>query len=283
MTFKNILFISKRNPASLPYIKEICEVLKSKGYACFCNEERKRFFDGLDLTPIPENDLKRIDLAVIFGGDGSILKAAKYLVPNRIPIFGVNMGTVGYLPVAEPEDALKELLKILSGDYVAEKRTVLSVDSLTKRFIAINEAVVYRGTLGHIITLQVKVDGTETETVRADGIIVATPTGSTAYNLSAGGPIVAPRSGVIIITPICAHSLSVRPIIVSDNATIEVIASDFRSDEEKPSLDVDGRSVAFIPENGRITVTAAKTPLTLLTTRPRNFFRVLKTKLSQKD
>ncbi|MGN0767954.1 MAG: NAD(+)/NADH kinase [Christensenellales bacterium] len=280
MNCKKILIVSKNSAAALPYIREAAAFLASRGIQAVCLPERSRFFEGTGVTPLSDNP-SEADVALVFGGDGTILKTASLLIDYGTPILGINMGTVGYLADSEPSDAVNALKKFLNGDYKTEKRSTLQITADGKSYTGINEVVVYRGGLGHILTLNVKIDGQDIETIRADGVIVSTPTGSTAYNLSAGGPVIAPLSHTFVLTPICAHSLTARPIVVGDESVITLTASDFRSKSDTPSLDVDGKTVLRLAENCRVDVKLAKSKVTLIRTKPTNFYKALQIKLGE--
>ena len=254
--------------------------MKEKGVEVYCTEEKAHFFKGLDVTPIPAERLREIDVAMTFGGDGTILKTARLLLAYNIPILGVNMGTVGYLADTEPGELLTALKKLFAGDYKTEKRCALRISCDGCSYVGINEAVVARGGLSHILTINVKIDGQDIETIRADGVIVATPTGSTAYNLSAGGPIIEPQSRTFVLTPICAHSLTARPIVIGDDSVITLTVSDFRAKDARPSLDVDGKTVKNLEEKSSVDIKLAKEKMTLLRTKPTNFYKTLQGKLS---
>ena len=161
------------------------------------------------------------DMAVILGGDGTLLRAQSKMKPE-IPIFGINMGTVGFLTEIEAKDTFKALDEILKGDYYKEKRTRLVVSHENNNFTAMNEVVVMTDKPAKMQHFEIQVDGEIIEEVRADGLIISTPSGSTAYSMSAGGPIVDPKVGGFIIIPICPYKLGARPFVVSDNSEITV-------------------------------------------------------------
>lgn len=279
MNKKNILIISKNTLAALPYIKIVTDYLLTRGCNVFCLSEKARFFNGLNVAPLSYEELTKIDVALVFGGDGSILKAGRLLLPYNIPILGINMGTLGYLTDVEPINALDAVKDYLDNRYSVEKRCTLSIKYGDSVFSGINEAVIHRGNLSHILTINVNIDGQNIETLRADGIIVSSPTGSTAYNLSAGGPIVTPLADALVLTPICAHSLTARPIVLAGSNKITLSVSDFRSDE-KPSLDVDGKTVRQISDGSIVSIQVANEKLLLIHTKPTNFFKALQSKLS---
>lgn len=163
----------------------------------------------------------KCDMAIILGGDGTLLRSQN-MMREEIPIFGINMGTVGFLTEIEVKDTFKALKKILNGNYYVEKRTKLIVSHENHHYEALNEVVIMTDKPAKMLHFEVQVDGEVIEEFRADGLIISTPSGSTAYSMSAGGPIVDPKVGGFIIIPICPYKLGVRPFIVSDNSEISV-------------------------------------------------------------
>lgn len=279
MSEKIYLISSKKSNAALPYIEEAAAFLASNGITLRCLPEKSKFFAKTNITAIDKSDLSRVSAAIVFGGDGSILKTAGLLLDYSTPVLGINMGTVGYLADSEPKNSLDAVKKLVGGDYTSEMRSTLEAEIGGKVFTAINEAVVHRGALGHILSTNVKIDGQDVDTVRADGIIVSTPTGSTAYNLSAGGPLIAPLSHTFVLTPICAHSLTSRPIVVGDESVITLTPVELRTQYGLPSLDVDGQTVATINEGEFVSVRLSSKKLNLVRTNPKSFYKTLQSKL----
>ena len=174
------------------------------------------------------------DMALILGGDGTLLRAQSRMKPE-IPIFGINMGTVGFLTEIEAKDTFESLDEILKGNYYKEKRTRLVVSHENNRFTAMNEVVIMTDKPAKMLHFEIKVDGEIIEEVRADGLIVSTPSGSTAYSMSAGGPIVDPKVEGFVIIPICPYKLGVRPFVVSDNSEITVKKSNLKKLTRTPT------------------------------------------------
>jgi NAD+ kinase len=170
----------------------------------------------------------RVDFILVFGGDGTYLSAARLMKEKSIPILGVNMGTLGFLTEVRKEEIFDSLNEILKGGKVSiSERTMLEVSVVRNKKVilkdlVVNDAVVSKGAIARIIGVKIQVDGEWANTVRADGLIVSTPTGSTAYSLAAGGPIVMPTLGCMILTPICPHSLTQRPLIIPDTVSVEL-------------------------------------------------------------
>ncbi|NLM03185.1 MAG: NAD(+) kinase [Methanothermobacter wolfeii] len=162
------------------------------------------------------------DMIVTIGGDGTILRTQSLIEGKEIPILGINMGTVGFLIEVDPENVFSALEDVLMGEYAVEKRTLLSVHHNGKLPLALNEVVMMTRKPAKMLHIEISVDDEIVEELRADGIIIATPSGSTAYSMSAGGPIVDPRVEAFLIVPICPFKLSARPIVVSNKSTIKV-------------------------------------------------------------
>lgn len=163
-----------------------------------------------------------VDMIIAVGGDGTILRTQNFISSKRIPVFGINMGTVGFLTEIDPEDTFGALKEVLSGNYFVEKRTQLQIWQNQKIHSALNEVVLMTRRPAKMLHIQISVDEEVAEELRADGVIIATPSGSTAYSMSAGGPIVDPRVEAFIIVPICPFKLGARPTVVPNESQIKV-------------------------------------------------------------
>src|SRR2546430_3132882 len=202
---------------------------------------------------------QRSDLIVVLGGDGTILNVVAMASKNLKPIFGINVGSLGFLTTVNSSAYREVVDAIATGRISYSKRALLSVELRTNRRVllsvhALNDAVISRGDLPRLIRLNAKVNGEALTEFNADGLIIATPTGSTAYSLSAGGPILAPESGVFVITPICPHVLTNRSIIVSEDSLIEVEASE---PDYPVYLTVDGRDPLRIEAGATVAIKRA--------------------------
>jgi NAD+ kinase len=230
-----------------------------------------------DLT-IPQLGAKA-DLLVVLGGDGTILNVAGQLGEGIKPIFGINVGSLGFLTCSSSPAYREAVEGIAKGKITFSDRTLLDVkikDSQQSPMIALNDAVFSRGELSRLIRLRARVNGEPLTEFNADGLIVATPTGSTAYSLSAGGPILAPESGVLVITPICPHVLTNRSLIVADSSLIEIEASDR---DYAVYLSVDGREPLRLEMGAVVAIRKAKTTLQLAAMPDMSFFSVVRQKL----
>jgi NAD+ kinase len=223
----------------------------------------------------------KVDLLVVIGGDGTILNVAGHLGESSPPIFGINVGSLGFLTCAS-SPAFREAVEcIAEGKMTFSDRAMLEVvlrDSKEKHkpMMGLNDAVFSRGEISRLIRLHTRVNGEALTEFNADGLIIATPTGSTAYSLSAGGPILEPESGVFVITPICPHVLTNRSIIVSDKSVIEVEASE---PDYPVYLTVDGREPLRIAKDATVEIRKAKKTLQLAAMPDMSFFSVVRQKL----
>ena len=221
----------------------------------------------------------KADLIVVVGGDGTLLNVAGHLGEKMPPIFGINVGSLGFLTTASSPAFREAVDCIANGKMTFSNRALLEVtlaDAKEKPMIALNDAVFSRGELSRLIRLRTRVNGESLTEFNADGLIVATPTGSTAYSLSAGGPILEPESGVFVITPICPHVLTNRSIIVSENSVIEVEASE---PDYPVYLTVDGREPVRIAKDATVQIRKAKKMLQLASMPDKSFFSVVRQKL----
>ncbi len=225
--------------------------------------------------------LKRAELAFVIGGDGTLLGVSRVLAPYGIPLFGINAGNLGFLSEAEPTDLGQAVERVIAKDYVLERRIMLETvvergGKIVGRFIGLNDAVVGKGSVGRICTVEVEVDGLLLDSYSGDGVIVSTPTGSTAYSLSCGGPIVSPHLSVLVVTPICPHTLVARPCVIDVNQTI---AMNLYAAHDDLGLTVDGQSGLRLKTGDRILVCKSEVETTLVKLREREFFTVLRSKL----
>lgn len=221
------------------------------------------------------------DLLVVVGGDGTILHVIGQLGEEIRPIFGINVGSLGFLTCANSND-YRDAVKCIAKDRINfSQRALLEArvrlgEKQTTKMIALNDAVLSRGELSRLVQLRTWVNGEALTEFNADGLIVATPTGSTAYSLSAGGPILDPESGVFVITPICPHVLTNRSIIVAQTSTIEVEASD---PDYPVYLTLDGRPPIHVERGSTVTIRKAKKTLPLAALPDASFFSVVRQKL----
>lgn len=221
------------------------------------------------------------DLLVVLGGDGTILNVLSQLGDAIKPIFGINIGSLGFLTCLNSSAYQEAVTSIVRGEFTYSERVLLSVEisqgaKVRHRTVALNDAVISRGEISRLIRLRSRVNGESLTEYNADGLVVATPTGSTAYSLSAGGPILEPQSGVFVITPICPHVLTNRSVIVGDESVIEVEASE---PDQPVFLTVDGRSPLPLEFGATVTIRRSEKVLPLAVLPELSFFSVVRQKL----
>jgi NAD+ kinase len=238
-----------------------------------------------------------LDVAVSLGGDGTMLRTVELVAPHGVPVIGVNVGHLGYLTEVEPVVLHDALDRFFAGDYDIEERMLLAVtitrpagysddgtveaderDAAVTSVLALNEAVVEKTLSGHTVRVDVTIDDAHFTPYAADGLIVATPTGSTAYALSARGPIIAPTHRALLLTPVSPHMLFDRSLILDPGTTVELTVMD-----RPGALIVDGRFLGELSPGDRISCTSARVDARLVTFRPRNFHQILKTKFGLND
>ena len=257
--------------------KEIAEWLIKKGHNPITAENI-----GIEkLNKTIEEVYGNSDFLLVLGGDGTILKVAKNSAITNTPIYGINFGTLGYLTDVEKHDAFIGLEKLLSGDFTIEKRMmleakVLNTDSADDKLIALNDICIVRGFFGTIITLELYINKKYINTYRSDGLIISTPTGSTAYNLSAGGPILKPDSKMIAITPICPHTLHNRPFVISADDEVSIKVINKRSTDIVLSLD--GQNPLHMKDDDVIEISASKFYTSIVRTTDLGFYDILRKK-----
>jgi len=257
---------------------ELAEWLRRRGLAATLDETSLRGRGKVgEVLSVPA---VTYDLVVVLGGDGTLLAAARTLLPG-IPILGVNLGNLGFLTEINRGELYPAMVEVLEGRFSIEERSLFDVE-LRRRggspssFRVLNDAVITKSALARIIELTLQVDGHLIARFRADGLIISTPTGSTAYNLSAGGPIVNPLLPVAVLTPICPHALSMRPIVVPDAAPIEVTLETRR---EEVYLTLDGQEGTSLSFGDTVSLTRSTASVRLAKVSGRRFYESLRGKL----
>lgn len=235
-----------------------------------------------DLANETEAKMAEADIAIVLGGDGAILSACRKLGKHQIPIIGVHLGRFGFLTELTESDMYTSIEKILGGEYKVVPRMLLTCSvqrnqNVIKNSPGVNDVVVSRPALSRLITLKLLINEDEVATYRADGLIVSTPVGSTAHSLSAGGPILVPDIDAFIITPICPHTLTNRPIVVPGNSRIEM---EHLSEHSGVGVTIDGQVFVELIQGDRIKVEKSDTQLQLIDTGARTFYDVLREKLN---
>jgi NAD+ kinase len=280
--FKSVAVVGKSDAASLPdVLDQLAAVLRRRGLAIHMDPltagaSRTEPDSVVEIAELPAKS----DLAIIVGGDGTLISCARLMAERGVPLVGVNLGRLGFLTDI-PSDGLEAAVEsILAGEYLAEQRTLLSGavrrDGKTLfSALAMNDIVVSRGAMGSMIEFAVTVDAEFIYTLRADGLIVATPTGSTAYALSAGGPILHPALSAIALVPISPHTLSNRPVAIRSTSRVEITL--VRGMDARANFDV--QSFWQLEPGDVVSVSAAAKPATLLHPKGYRYFAMLRQKL----
>jgi NAD+ kinase len=235
---------------------------------------------GIAASLAPES-ATAADLAVVVGGDGTLLAAARLLADRQVPIVAINHGGLGFLTEVTLEEMYPALARVLEGKFVTEHRMMMDVcvsraGKTLAEHLALNDVVINKGTLSRMIEIEAHVDGQYVSRFRADGLIVGTPTGSTAYNLSAGGPIIFPTMSAMVITPICSHTLTNRPIVLPEDVKIDIM---LRSAQADVYVTVDGQVGLNLEMGDHLTVSRSKIAVKLVAPADKNYFDVLRGKL----
>jgi NAD+ kinase len=263
--------------------KKVVTRLKAKRIKVFTAPEQKQL-EGTQML-ISSNELKEMSLIIVLGGDGTYLRAVRLLKGHSVPILGFNMGFLGFLTAHSADDAFKIIDDTLNGKMIVRSRARIhaSVKLKTGRrvtFDALNDVVIERGSFSQLISTVIYLDKSYVNHIKADGIIISTPTGSTAYNLAAGGPIVHPQSKVLILTPVAPHSLTNRPLILPDDRKIIL---KLEQQMTGAHLVVDGQKVLELSQDDEITVYRADADHVMIRQPKHDFFELLKEKLKFGD
>lgn len=237
---------------------------------------------GCAVEQTPADELaEQVDLILVLGGDGTMIATARMLGDREVPVLGVNYGGLGYLAEFRIEELYQALEAILSGNFRLDKRVMLGMelrrgDELVTKNRVLNDVVINKSALARIIEIEAYLNQQFVNSFRADGLIISTPTGSTAYNLSAGGPVIFPSMNAVVITPICPFTLSNRPIVVPDDATIELM---LKTDHEEVTLTLDGQVGFSLNVEDRVVIRKSSVAFNLVQPSNRNYFDVLRDKL----
>jgi NAD+ kinase len=262
-------------------IPPLLQWLEARGVHALYDEETASSLDQPSAARTRQELANESDLLLVLGGDGTLLAAARVAAPRGIPILPVNMGSLGFLTSFTLDEMFPALEDALVGRSSVSERVLLRVEldrggQVVDGQRVLNEAAINKGALARMIELELKIDGTFVCRYRSDGLIVATPTGSTAYSLSAGGPIVHPSVEALIITPICPHTLSDRPLVLRDSSSVEVSLS---GDAESVFLTLDGQKGIPMQSGDRVRIARAPERLKLIQPPRKSYFNILRSKL----
>jgi NAD+ kinase len=273
------LCLKPDSPAAGEVARELRKWLEDRGIEVLLDAEAARWLGGRARERAAL--VERAGLVVVLGGDGTLLSVARDVGERPVPILGVNLGTLGFLAEVAPEELYEALERVLAGEFETVARTRLRVralrdDQLLLDEHALNEAVIARSELSRMIDLETRADGHPLTTYHGDGLIVATPTGSTAYTLSAGGPILMPGSRAFVLTPICPHTLTQRPLVLAETARLEI---DVHPREGSAQLTVDGQVGATLETGDQVRIEVSARPVHFVVSPFRSRYQVLRAKL----
>jgi len=279
---KRAAIISKLGKPDLEkVVYEITGWLRAHGYAIMADSISREFCDYCE--PVEREELAKTnpDFVIVLGGDGTLLSVARSVAPAGIPILGVNLGSLGFLTEVKQDEVLRALEAIDRGGCDVSPRSMLHCqlrrgDTCLASFEALNDVVVHQSALARLASVDVRVDAKFVANYKADGLIVSTPTGSTAYSLASGGPILAPDVPGFVITPVASHALTNRPLVVQDTAVIEIVTKD---SGDSVLLTVDGQQGTALKDGDVVVCRRSEFAVKLLKLAERSFFDVLRTKL----
>ncbi|MFZ4582678.1 MAG: NAD kinase [Paludibacter sp.] len=281
---KIAIFGNTYSTQTITYIKVLFDFLQHKSVSILLENKLYHFasdngIDNFQNTEVIENDDFVADFALSIGGDGTFLNTAAHIGSKNIPILGINIGRLGFLADVPADDMLQAMEALISGDLIVEERTLLVVESMDGTVIeypfALNEISILKQDSSSMISIHTSLNGEPIHTYQADGLLVSTPTGSTAYSMSVGGPIVVPQAGNFILSPVASHSLNVRPLIVPDNWIIDL---EVKSRSNCFQLALDGRAI-ILNENTHLRISKANYSIKVVKQQNHTFFDNLKSKL----
>jgi NAD+ kinase len=266
-------------PAALKLAGEVAKWFSKKGIRVFSFKEQK-VVPGTRKLHSPQA-MNQLDLVVVLGGDGTYLHAVRWLKGRRVPVLGVNMGSLGFLTDIRKEDIFQVLSGLMDDAMELRHRSMLSVRiwrgrKVVDEYLALNDIVLERGAQSQLIRVKISSEKFEVYSLKADGVIVATPTGSTAYNLAAGGPVLHPEVNSVVVTPICPHSLTSRPVILPDD---RILSLQVEGPKRKGTLSIDGAKIGDVTDKDRIEILRSERDHIMVRDPNHNYFELLRNKL----
>jgi len=283
ISFKTVALIGKyKSPEVAEPLLRLAKFLKGRGVGVLIDQLTASHIDNCPYPVLPLEELgKQADLAIVIGGDGTMLNIARTFAPYDVALIGVNQGRLGFLTDISVDTMFETIGSILDGKFVTENRMLLQAEiyrGAERVFdvLAFNDVAVNKGMTGSMIEFEVRIDGQFIYTQRSDGLIVATPTGSTAYALSSGGPIVHPSLSVMTLVPVCPHTLSNRPIVISSDCTVEIVIHS----ADDPRAHFDSHSHFELRTGDRIVVRRYSHAISLLHPLGHSYYGMLREKLN---
>lgn len=265
-------------------INLLCQQLNNAGRMVFIPHRIHKLVNADNVQVVPFEQLGDLcDLVIVVGGDGSMLKTARELVDSQVPLLGINRGHLGFLTDIRPSELDNRIPPILDGEYTTEKRFLLYAevyrqDKVIGSSCAVNDVVLYPGQIARMIAFELYMDRQFVYSQRSDGLIISTPTGSTAYALSGGGPIMAPETDAVVLVPMCPHTLTSRPITVNRKRVIDIVISE--TNLHTPQLSFDGQEIISLIPGDRIQIKQYPIEMRLVHPLDYDYFEVLRSKLN---
>ena len=282
--FRTVGLIAKHgDPRTGETLGRLIGLLRARGLDVVLDDESRGAYPGGGLPVVARGELgRRCDLIVVVAGDGTFLSAARSLADQEAPLLGVNLGRLGFLTDVMPDEMPVRLNEILDGDFIEERRFLLDVavergSGRVFSGLALNEAATHKSNMARLVEFETYIDGHLVNSQRSDGLIVATPTGSTAYALSGGGPILHPSLDAVVLVPICPHTLSSRPIVVGGGSVVEVVLA--HGAETGVQLSCDGQTAAELAAGDRILIRKHRPDLRLVHPPGHEYYATLRAKL----
>lgn len=275
------ILMNPKKPKALDVTYQLLSLLEKKGAMVYIEPEVSQQLGRFDIQLEKEKFHQLVKLIFVIGGDGTLLGVARQFAPYDIPILGINVGYLGFLSEAEPENLSKAVDRVINGDYYIEKRLMLHAElirsgEVIEQGIALNDIGIAKGSFSRMINSDVYMDGMYVGSYSGDGIILSTPTGSTAYSLSCGGPIVSPDIQTILLTPICPHTLTARPMVLPADSVLEIKIS---AHHTEMGITIDGQLGYGLETNDIVRVKRSSHHTFLIKWRERSFFEVVRKKL----
>ncbi|WMS86341.1 NAD(+) kinase [Pleionea litopenaei] len=282
--FQNIGIVGKpQNPQAAETIQTLHDHLLTLGCKLWVQQSLADDIQSTDATFLPRQELgKQVDLIVVVGGDGSMLNAGRTQIQHQVPMVGINRGHLGFLTDVRPTEVVERINEVLQGQYTEERRFILNAEVIRDGNVigdsaAVNEVVIHPGEISKMLEFELFIDDQFVYSQRSDGLIISTPTGSTAYALSGGGPIISPKVDAMVLVPMFPHTLSSRPIVIDANSVVElVIAQDSR---HSPMVSCDGQENMNLAPSDRIRINKHPLPMRILHPSNHDYYEVLRTKL----
>jgi NAD+ kinase len=282
MPIKRVGITSKPKKAEVgEIVPALIQWLREREVEVYVDKETAATLDGREKSLTRNAMPDQVDLIVVLGGDGTLLSTSRALNRKPVPLLAVNLGGLGFLTVITRDELYSTLEMALAGSLRTERRVqveaeIVRADEVIASYLALNDVVLNKGAIARVLDFDVWVDDKFISTYKSDGLIISTPTGSTAYSLAAGGPVIVPSVAAFIVTPICAHTLSNRPIVLPDSVTIQVAV---KSQRESVYLTVDGQVGIALRSDDTVRVKKAASAVVLIQPPEKNYFEILRQKL----